>query len=500
MNKNRVEKMENIFVPKSGQRLKTNRYMLFTCIFVLLLFAGLIAYLTYFTIYEASAVITSPYNKRTAALKESVTRGSIVSADGEILAETKKDDEGNEYRYYPYEHVFAHVVGYDSHGKGGLESACNYEMMTSHESLSAQFKHGLTGTKKSGDTICTTLDTRLQEKASDLLSGHRGSIIAIEPKTGKVRAMVSRPDFDPNLLDEEWEDINSEGSSVLLNRAVQGMYPPGSTYKLLTALEYIEENPGTYSDFTYKCKGETIVNSVRIRCYGDVEHGKENLTSAFAHSCNTAFVTIGCGLKLKRFIDLNQRCLFDDKILFDLPVKKSRLGLGPSSKGSDIPQAVIGQGNTLITPFHNALIMCAIANDGILMKPILTDHIESVDGHVVSTTETEKYKKLSHPSDAIILQKLLRAVVTKGTGRALDTEEYTVAGKTGTAENGKEEDHSWFVGYSNVDNPDLVVCVLVENGGAGSEVAAPMAAEIFDAYYENDLDEKYLKPENQGEK
>ena len=490
-----LEKMESIFVPKTGRKLRTNRYMLYTSFLVCLLFAALIVYMVRFTLYDAEAVITNPYNKRTTALAENITRGTIKSANDKILATTETDDEGEEYRYYPYDNMFAHVVGYDRHGKGGIESACNYELLTSHENILEQFKRGITGRKNVGDTIYTSLDTRLQKRASEALAGKRGAIVAIEPKTGKIRAMVSRPDFDPNTMDEDWEDINSEGSSVLVNRATQGLYPPGSTYKLLTALEYIEEKPVNYQKFKYKCTGEAIVNSVHISCYGGTAHGEEDLSYAFAHSCNTAFVTIGSRLKLKRFISLNQKFLFDTKIDFDLPVKKSKFGLNNSSEKSDIPQAAIGQGNTLVTPLHNALIMCAIANDGVLMKPTLVDRIESIDGEIVSKTKAVKLKKLTDESDAAILKKLLREVVTDGTGHALNKEEYTAAGKTGTAENGGDGDHSWFVGYSNVDDPDLVVSVIVENGGAGSEVAAPIAAEIFDNYYENEMEKVYRLPD-----
>ena len=481
--RSRVKKMESIFIPRSGKRVNTNKYMLFTSLCIILLFAGMIVYLVRFTIYDAPAVITSPYNKRTTTLAANIRRGTIMSANDEVLARTDTDDEGHEYREYPYENIFAHVVGYVSHGKGGLESALNYELLTSHEKLTDQFKKGITGEKKIGDTIYTTLDTRLQKKAYDALEGREGAIVAIEPKTGKVKAMVSKPDFDPNAIDEDWEDINSEDGSSLLNRAITGIYPPGSTYKLLTALAYIEEKPGSYQKFTYNCKGETIINSVHIHCYKDTEHGREDLGYAFAHSCNTAFVTIGSDLNLNRFLDLNKRFLFNSEIKFDLPVKRSRVGLTARSAKSDIPQAVIGQGDTLVTPFHNALMMCGIANGGILMEPTLIDHIESINGTVISRKKPREWKRIADDSDAAIMTGYLRQVVTDGTGKALDDDDYTVAGKTGTAENGKGKDHSWFVGFSNVKDPDLVVCVLVEHGGSGSDVAAPIADEIFESYY-----------------
>lgn len=464
--------------------------MLYTCTIIVILFLCLIGYLVKFTVKDAADIITSPYNKRTSALAESTIRGKIQSANGKILATSEKNETNT--RYYPYEDMFAHVVGYTGHGKAGLESAYNYELMTSHQELTTQFKNGLTNKKNTGDTLITTLDTRLQKAAYEALGSNRGAVIAIEPKTGKVRAMVSKPDFDPNELDEIWSEISSDNStSSLLNRATQGLYPPGSTYKVITALEYLLENPSAVNDFHYICKGETIVNNVHINCYNQTEHGKEDMASALAHSCNTAFVTMGCELNLKKFLRLNQTCLFDSSIPFDLAVSKSRLGLNEKSDKSDLPQAVIGQGDTLMTPFHNALIMCAIANNGELMKPALLEEIQSADGTNIKSFKAEKYRTLLDASDASILKDMLKQAVTDGTGYEVDTDLYTAAGKTGTAENEGENAHAWFVGFSNVDDPDLVVCVIIENIGTGSHYAAPVAREVFDSYYNNEMYKTY---------
>ena len=487
-----INQLLSWFLPKRGKKLRTNRYIFHTSLLVMLLFLGLIGYIVKFTIYDAPDVITSPYNKRTTALSERILRGSIKSANDKVLAESSENEDGEVTREYPYEEMFAHVVGYATHGKAGLESAFNYELLASHEDLMTQLENGISGKKNTGDTIVTTLDTRLQKAAYYALEDYRGAIVAIEPKTGKVRAMVSKPDFNPNELDDIWEEINSdEDNSCLLNRCTQGLYPPGSTYKLLTALEYMEENENSYNDFKYTCTGDTIVDSVHISCYEGEVHGQVDLDSAFADSCNTAFVTLGSTLNLKKFAALNEKCLFDQKIPFDLAVKKSRFDLDERSEKSEVPQTVIGQGNTLMTPFHNALLMCATANDGILMTPYLVEKIESADGTTISETKPEEYATLMKTDDAKKLQKMLRDVVTDGTGHALNTDEYTAAGKTGTAENEKERAHSWFFGYSNIEDPDLVVCVVVENTGAGSKYAAPIAKEIFDSYYNNEMDTLY---------
>lgn len=481
-----------MFTAKKGKKTKTNSYMARTVIPILLVFVLLVVYLVRFMLYDSTAVITNPYNKRTSKIQESVKRGKIVSANDKVLAETVSEEGMEDQRVYPYENMFAHVVGYSRHGKGGIESAYNYELLTSHTNVMSQIKNSVKGGKKEGDTVFTTLDTRLQKAAYEAMGDYKGAVVAIEPKTGKVRAMVSKPDFDPNTLDEEWESISAdEESGVLLNRCIQGIYPPGSTYKVLTALEYIKEHPDDYNDFSYECTGETILNSVHISCYHDQQHGQENLYQAFAKSCNTAFVSIGTSLNKKKYIKLNNDALFNTDIEFDLPVKQSRFALTKDSEESEIPQTVIGQGKTLMTPFHNALIMCAVANDGVLMRPILVDKIESVEGNKVYNAEQKEYKELMSSEEASILKDLLKDVVNEGTASVLQSDMYTAAGKTGTAENEKEEPHSWFYGYSNVEDPDLVVCVIVENQGAGSEYAAPIAKQVFDCYYNNSLGDEY---------
>ncbi len=499
-------KKETLFTPKKGRRLRVNRYIFFTCLLTFVCFGCLIGYLVKFTVVDSPGLIVNPYNKRNSQLDSRNIRGQINSADGMILAYTDVDEDGNEDRVYEKGELFSHVLGYcsDEHGKSGLEAACNFSLLTSHQSIISQMKNDLKGKKSNGDSVVTTLDYRLQSAAYNALEEYlgdsgKGTIVAIEPKTGKVRAMVSMPDFDPNEIDDYWasfhEEDRSGDASPLMNRALSGLYPPGSTYKLLTALEYMNENPAGYKNFTYDCQGETIVNSVKIHCYKEKAHGEENLTEAFANSCNTAFVNLAAKFDKKKFEALNKRFLFNQQIDFDLLVSKSHFHLNADSPDSDLPQTVIGQGDTLMTPFHNALIMCAIANGGSLMKPQLVDHIVSYGGdedqRTVSTTKAKSLGRLTSGPNAATLQKMLRKVVTDGTGTALDNEDYQVAGKTGSAENSKDKAHSWFVGYSGGDDPDLVVCVLIENVGTGSAYAAPAARQVFDCYYENDMKAVY---------
>lgn len=477
----------DLFLPFPERKTNTNRYMFYTCILIVAFFFGMIAYMVHFMIMDRQNVIASPYNLRTENLRENVTRGRILSKDGKVLAETSIDKEGNEKRVYPCGELFSHVVGYAIHGKSGLEASCNYYLLASHADLLTQIENGVTSHKNPGDDIVTTLDSNLQQVAYDALGDYDGAILAIEPKTGKIRAMVSKPVYDPNTLEEMWNNlVNDNTSSVLLNRCTQGLYPPGSTYKSIVAWEYLREKTEEDPPFSYKCEGETVVDSVRIHCYEGNAHGEENLREAFAQSCNTAFVSIGSKLDRKKFIEFNQELLFNSTISCDVATAKSSFQITTESPKSSLPQTMIGQGDTLITPLHNALIMCTIANDGVMMRPTLLEEIKSYDDVSIKKFEPRSILEMEDDSNIVKIQQMLEKVVEDGTGTVLKNDQYTVAGKTGSAENEKEKAHSWFVGFSNVEDPDLVVCVIAENSGTGSKVAAPMAKKIFDAYYHED--------------
>ena len=212
-------------------------------------------------------------------------------------------------------------------------------------------------------------------------------------------------------------------------------------------------------------------------------HGSEDFYTAFANSCNCAFAEIGTELGGASLLKTSEDLLFNKKLPLN-SYRKSSFSLNGSSGIPLIMQTAIGQGNTLVSPMHMALITSTIANNGVLMKPYLIDKVVNANGDTIKTTEPTTYKRLMTGNEAAILGKLMKGVVESGTASALNGRGYTVAGKTGSAEydeNGSS--HSWFIGYSNVDDPDLVVAVIVEGGGTGSEAAVPIAADLFDAYH-----------------
>lgn len=464
------------------RRPRNREYTLVSCFFVLI-FVSMIGYLIYFNYAKSDDFINSPYNTRQDTFSDRVVRGKIISADGQVLAQTNVYEDGTEERTYPYANMFAHVVGYDTNGKSGLESEANFQLLTSHEFFLNQMKNEFKNQKNTGDSVNTTLNADLQSTAYNALGDRRGAVVAIEPSTGKILVEMSRPDFDPNTISQNWDTlVNDSNDSSLLNRATNGAYPPGSTFKVVTALDYFRTK-GSLEGFSYLCEGSITREDHTISCYGGTVHGQEDFYSAFANSCNSAFAEIGTMLGGSSLKKTAEDLLFNKSLPLS-SYKKSTFTLNGKSSVAEVMQTAIGQGNTLVSPMHMALITSAIANGGELMKPYLIDSVVSSDGETVKTTEPESYKRLMTTNEANILGKLMKGVVENGTASALNGRGYTVAGKTGSAEfdeNGSS--HSWFIGYSNVDDPDLVVAIIVENGGTGSEAAVPIAEQIFDAYY-----------------
>ncbi len=473
----------------TGRKSKTsnNREFAFITYLFVGIFIALIGYFAYFQIFRSEDFINSPYNVRQNTFEEHVIRGEIRSADGKTLAQTVVAEDGSETRQYPYGRMFAHAVGYGSNGKAGLESFANFSLLRSHAFFLERVVNGIREDKNQGDNVVTTLDYGLQEAAYEALGENRGALVALEPSTGKLLAMVSKPDFDPNTISEEWDSIiaNTDSSgSVLVNRATQGLYPPGSTFKILTTLEYLRENPD-YQDYSYECTGSLTVGSAELHCYENSVHGTESLADSFAQSCNTSYANIGLGLDRAAFSKLCSQMLFQKKLPTSYPSNRSSFELDASSSDEEVAQTAIGQGKTLVTPLHMALITSAIANNGVLMKPYVIDHSENYKGVTVKTYRPSIYGALLDTEEAAKMQELMSYVVSNGTGSALSGQPYAAAGKTGSAEfsSDKEESHAWFTGYASAGEKSIVVTVIVENGGSGSGVAVPVAKQVFDRYF-----------------
>ncbi len=468
---------------RPAKHLKINRQILVVAYFFAFLFIALMGYIAYYVAVPGKEDVTSAYNPRKNIFSDRIIKGELKTADGKTIAKSVKTSGEKYTRSYPAGRLFTHVAGYDIYGKSGLEASANYYMYSSHENILKRIVNDLKDEKSEGDTVYTTLDYDLQKTAYDALGSYKGAVVVMEPETGKILAMVSKPDYDPNAIADLWDSLNQDENSSLLNRASQGLYPPGSTFKIVTALEYMRENTN-WKSFSYECTGSTTVDHVKIHCAGNAVHGQEDIYSAMAHSCNNAFVTLASGLNFSSYRKTAQSLLFNQRMPLNLEYSKSRFALSKTSNRSEMPQTAIGQGDTLITPLLNCMIISAVANDGVMMTPYLTDYVESVDGRSVKQFTPSVYKEVMTEQEAEDLTDMLVDVVKEGTASALSGLAHTYAGKTGSAEHqeGKKA-HAWFVGFSPVKDPKIAVCVLAEDGGSGSGVAVPIAKQIFTTYY-----------------
>lgn len=465
---------------------KANKSILYATYVMVVIFVCMIGYFSFFLQWKSEDVINNSYNARLDRFADRIVRGQILSNDGKVLARTEVNEDGTEVRRYPYDSLFAHVAGYSDHGKTGLESLANFYLLSSHMNLIDRTVNEFLDVKNAGDNVVTTLDVDLQWVASDALGERRGAVIVMEPDTGKILAMVSKPGYNPNTLSTDWEALISADNTQaqLLNRATQGLYPPGSTFKIVTALEYLREHPDTWQNYQFDCNGLYEYGDYKISCYHGIAHGSQNLTQAFANSCNGAFAKLGFELDLEKMRALCSQLLFHTDLPLSIAYSKSSYVMNSKADDWEILQTSIGQGQTQMTPMHNAMLTAAIANGGVLMKPYLIDRVENSIGEEVKKFLPVAYNSLMSGDEAEKLAFLMATVVAEGTGSALRTDAYTVAGKTGSAEfeTGKET-HAWFTGYAPAENPRIVVTVMVEESGSGGQIAAPIARRLFDTYF-----------------
>ncbi len=447
------------------------------------LFAAISGYLIHFVHYDSSQVINNSYNvKRQDIIAERTIRGDILSADGQVLATTLADTEE---RFYPFGNVFSHAIGYASHGRMGVEQSANMYLVSSNISLDNKLANDLADKKHMGNTVVTTFDADLQKIAYDALGVYDGTVIVMEPSSGKILAMVSKPDFDPNAIGNIWDSIVADDtSSVLLNRATQGLYPPGSTFKILTALEYIKENPESFQEYQFQCNGRYTNGDNSIQCFHGIHHGNVDLKKAFAKSCNASFANIGMSIDRGKFAETLRTLYFNRELPVDFPVKTSRISDKIQAYDNAMIQTAIGQGETQMTPIQLAMITAMIANHGEMMAPYMIERVENADGDVIKNYAPVSLGQLITGEEADILQDMMSSVVGEGTGTRLNSSSYSAAGKTGSAEyNSSSDSHAWFTGYTyDTENP-LQITVIMEGAGSGGEYAVPVARRILDQYY-----------------
>ena len=304
----------------------------------------------------------------------------------------------------------------------------------------------------------------------DCLAGYHGAAVVLDPRTGAVLALASQPSFDPEHIAQEWGNVYQDAASPLLNRAVQGLYPPGSILKLLTMASALSQKPDLATRL-YNCSG----TAYGIRC--SEPHGELDLVTALAVSCNTVFAELGVELGNGILAQQAKRIWFNRSIPFELPLAVSLFSSGQADD-NETAQRAIGQGQIVVTPMQMALLTAAIAGEGVIWQPYLVQE-RHLAGRVFVQTKPRKLASFISPAVATALTEAMIEVSERGTGTGMFLPGVKVAGKTGTAENPHGAPHAWYVGFAPADNPRVVVTVLVENAGSGAAAALPLARQLL---------------------
>ncbi|MGZ3498514.1 MAG: peptidoglycan D,D-transpeptidase FtsI family protein [Vulcanimicrobiaceae bacterium] len=444
------------------------------------LFALLALRQLYVQVLAGPALAAKPYNPRHALLGDH--RGRILASDGTVLAETRGGR-----RLYPLGPALAQTVGYISqrYGTSGIEDAYDRALTPPDTTgdVGAQFEDlvaALSGKSVvvQGADVVTTIDPQIQAALFDELNARsRAAGIVLDPRTGAILAVASVPSFDPNALAGQFATLSHDTRSPLLNRATDGLYPPGSTFKIFTAASALDAGVVTMSS-TFDDPGYLSIGNFTLHDDESEATGVQDLTGAFALSSNVDLGKIALKMGVDTFYSYLDRWGIGTSVDLQLSTSSDRVPPKGTVVPGELAQMGFGQGALLMTPLRMALITSTIANDGVEPRPFIVRQIVR-QGIASNTAATAALASPVSADTAASVKKMMVAVVERGTGTSARLPSVTVAGKTGTATNPLGEPHSWFVCFAPAENPRVAVAIIVENAGYGAAVAAPIARNIL---------------------
>jgi peptidoglycan glycosyltransferase len=467
---------------------------------VAVLFTSLLISTTYIQVVDAGALAKKPTNTRTLYKDFGRQRGPLVVGKGTNVAESDTSSDVYKFlRKYPGGPTYAPITGYYSvvYGTSGLEATEDGLLAgTSGKLFYRRFSDLITGQQPQGAQVELTINAKAQQAAYKALGNQRGAVVALDPKTGNVLAMVSRPSYDPDQLAthdradavKAYKKLNKDEDQPLINRAVGALYPPGSTFKLVMSAAALSNGYTPDSELDGPAAlplpqtKNPLDNDDHQACG---PNGKTTLIHALEISCNTAFASLGLKLGQQAVRDQAEKFGFGQDLTIPLRVVPSTIpgSLNPPQ----LAQSSIGQFEDKVTPLQMAMVGAGIANDGVVMRPNLVKRVETTQLKVIDESSPEKLSEAVTPDVANQLTTMMEAVVTSGTGTRAQIPGVKVAGKTGTAQHGSAAPHAWFVSFAPADDPQVAVAVVVEDGGKlgneafGGTVAAPIAKAVMEA-------------------
>ncbi len=455
-----------------------------TMIVFSVLFAVLVANLTYLMVIKAPEYQSMPSNNHTIAKEARMERGTISTADGTVLATSVRQEDGSYKREYPAGELAAHIVGYTSQrfGTAGIEAAYNDTLRGEQNFASfTDVVNSLAGIQTKGNDVVLSIDSRIQQAAQDALAGQVGAVVALNPETGAVYALASSPTFDAANYEELLTAAADGGSdsSELFNRATQALYAPGSTFKMVTLAAALQNHIAT-ADTVYDSPGEMDIGNAPVTNVKKRSYGKITLEQALWYSSNTVFGQVGVQLGSDLLVQMATSFGFNEAIPFDLPLATSLMPDPEEMTTWETAWAACGEpvgehespAGPQATVLQMALVGSAIANEGAIMQPYLVDGIYNANGERSFSPIPVKLKQAMDADTAAAEIDIMKGVVTEGTGGKAALDDVAVAGKTGTHERGDGSDDSWFVGMAPAADPKFVVAVVIEKGESGAGASA----------------------------
>jgi peptidoglycan glycosyltransferase len=469
---------------------------------VLILFGALLLSSTYIQFVQASTLQDKPGNRRTLLQNYSRERGPIIVSGTPVARSVATEDDLKFLRRYSQARLYSHLTGYYSfvYGAGaGVERSESPLLSGQSDALFYRRLVDLvTGRQPQGASVELTVDPAAQKAADEALGDQRGAVVALDPRTGAILAMVSHPTYDPNDLaghdlaavSKAYKALNADEDDPLVNRGISALYPPGSTFKVITSAAALssgsyDENseiPGPAS-LDLPQTSTDLPNDFAGACGPG---GKVDLTRALEISCNTAYGYLGLQLGGDALRAQAQKFGFGDRISIPMPVTPSVVPEGMNAPQS--AQAAIGQFDVRVTPLQMAMVAAGIANGGVVMSPYAVKTVRSPDLDVIEQGKPQELSRAVSTDVAAQLTRMMEKVVESGTGTLAQIPGTVVAGKTGTAQHGSgQPPHAWFISFAPADDPKVAVAVVVEDGGRagneafGGKVAAPIAKAVMEA-------------------
>jgi peptidoglycan glycosyltransferase len=464
---------------------------------ILVLYATLIGFTSYWSVFDAKSLRENVANRRPLLEQLKIKRGTIRADDGSVIAVSRPHGSGRRLVYersYPQGALWGNPVGYSflNRGQVGLERSHNDQLVGNKSEFSSILDQ-LQGQGQEGDDLVTSLDPAAQRLAVSELAGRCGAVVALEPASGRVRAMVSVPGYDPSQIPDaaRFAAFNRNPLSPLFNRATQSGYPPGSTFKVVTAVAAIDSGKFTPSS-VLSGRSPITISATPLSNFGGEQFGDIDLTTALTHSVNTVWAQVGERLGQSTLFKYMRRFGFNSRPPLDLPSDQMRSSgafqghrLLTEHDPVDIGRIAIGQERLEVTPLQMAMVASAVANHGKLMRPQLWDRVVDPDGRTVRRMKPATQSTVMSAKTSSEVGQMMANVVREGTGTAAALSGINVAGKTGTAQVGPSPcgsgNQAWFIGFAPVEAPRVAVAVTVERtAGQGGTIAAPIAKDVME--------------------